>query len=90
MVLVTTLTITQDIPVAGVALIFGIDRFMSEARGLTSLISNAVSTIVVSIWESSCDLPTLHHQLDHGFVEGDLTDLMPVMSDVASTAAVRR
>jgi Na+/H+-dicarboxylate symporter len=48
--LVATLTVMPDLPVAGVALIVGIDRFMSEARALTSTISNAVACIVVAKW----------------------------------------
>jgi Na+/H+-dicarboxylate symporter len=57
--------------VAGVALIVGIDRFMSEARALTSLISNAVATVVVSLWEGACDRTTLKRELEQGFVEAD-------------------
>jgi aerobic C4-dicarboxylate transport protein len=66
--LVATLTVMPEIPVAGVALIVGIDRFMSEARALTSLISNAVASVVVSIWEGACDRATLKRELDGGFV----------------------
>jgi aerobic C4-dicarboxylate transport protein len=51
-----------------VALIVGIDRFMSEARALTSLISNAVASVVVSIREGACDRTTLKRELDSGFV----------------------
>jgi aerobic C4-dicarboxylate transport protein len=61
--LVATLTVMPDLPVAGVALIVGIDRFMSEARALTSTISNAVACIVVSIWEKACDKETLLREL---------------------------
>jgi len=61
--LVATLTVMPDLPVAGVALIVGIDRFMSEARALTSTISNAVACIVVSIWEKACDRETLIREL---------------------------
>lgn len=53
--LVATLTVIPDLPVAGVALLVGIDRFMSEARALTSVISNACAVIFVSIWEGACD-----------------------------------
>ena len=48
------------IPVAGLALILGIDRFMSEARALTNLIGNGVATVVVSKWENELD----HEQLE--------------------------
>ncbi|MBS0344789.1 MAG: cation:dicarboxylase symporter family transporter, partial [Proteobacteria bacterium] len=61
--LVATLTVMPDLPVAGVALIVGIDRFMSEARALTSTISNAVACVVVSIWENACDREVLCREL---------------------------
>jgi len=65
--LVATLTVMPDLPVAGVALIVGIDRFMSEARALTSTISNAVACIVVSIWEKACDREVLASELNQGY-----------------------
>ena len=54
-VLAATLATVGHIPVASIALILGIDRFMSEARALTNLIGNGVATIVVSKWENSLD-----------------------------------
>jgi aerobic C4-dicarboxylate transport protein len=63
--LVATLTVIPDVPVAGIALIVGIDRFMSEARALTSVISNAVATIVVAKWEGKCDFAMLERELAH-------------------------
>jgi Na+/H+-dicarboxylate symporter len=65
--LVATLTVMPDLPVAGVALIVGIDRFMSEARALTSTISNCVASLVVSIWENACDRTVLARELDQNF-----------------------
>jgi aerobic C4-dicarboxylate transport protein len=56
-----------DLPVAGVALIVGIDRFMSEARALTSVISNCVASIVVSIWENACDREVLARELNQNY-----------------------
>jgi Na+/H+-dicarboxylate symporter len=53
--LVATLVVMPDPPVAGVALLVGIDRFMSEARALTSVISNACAVIFVASWEGACD-----------------------------------
>jgi len=53
--LAATLASVGKIPVAGLALILGIDRFMSEARALTNLIGNAVATIVVARWEGELD-----------------------------------
>lgn len=67
--LVATLTVMPEIPVAGVALIVGVDRFMSEARALTSLISNALATVVVSLWEGACDRATLTSELRLGYLE---------------------
>jgi aerobic C4-dicarboxylate transport protein len=53
--LAATLPLVGNVPVAGVALILGIDRFMSEARALTNIIGNAVATVVVSCWEKEID-----------------------------------
>ena len=53
--LASTLAVTPSIPVAGMALILGIDRFMSEARALTNIIGNGVATVVVSRWENEID-----------------------------------
>jgi len=53
--LAATLSATGTIPVAGMVLLLGVDRFMSEARALTNLVGNAVATLVVSKWEGSLD-----------------------------------
>jgi aerobic C4-dicarboxylate transport protein len=53
--LAATLSIVPDVPVAGMALILGIDRFMSECRSLTNFMGNAVATVVVSAWEGALD-----------------------------------
>ncbi len=53
--LAATLAVVPTIPVAGMALILGIDRFMSECRALTNFIGNGVATIVVSNWEKELD-----------------------------------
>ena len=55
--LAATLSVTGSIPVAGLTLLLGIDRFMSEVRALTNFVGNAVATIVVSRWENQLDLP---------------------------------
>ena len=62
-VLAATLSTVGTIPVAGVALILGIDRFMSEARALTNVIGNGVATLVVAKWCHALDTETLHRQL---------------------------
>jgi aerobic C4-dicarboxylate transport protein len=53
--LAATLTATSRVPVAGLALILGVDRFMSEARAITNFIGNAVATLVVAKWEGAFD-----------------------------------
>ncbi|MGR6328750.1 dicarboxylate/amino acid:cation symporter [Sphingomonas sp. XXL09] len=57
--LAATLSIVPSVPVAGMALILGVDRFMSECRSLTNFIGNAVATIVVSRWEGALDRDAL-------------------------------
>ncbi len=57
--LAATLSIVPSVPVAGMALILGIDRFMSECRSLTNFIGNAVATIVISRWEGALDRESL-------------------------------
>ncbi|MCX5513942.1 C4-dicarboxylate transporter DctA [Kaistia algarum] len=63
--LAATLSVVPSVPVAGMALILGIDRFMSECRALTNFIGNAVATIVVARWEGELDEEQLRHAL-HG------------------------
>jgi len=53
--LAATLSVVPTIPVAGMALIFGVDKFMSECRALTNIIGNGVATIVISAWERELD-----------------------------------
>jgi aerobic C4-dicarboxylate transport protein len=62
--LVATLTVIPTIPVAGMALILGIDRFMSMFRALVNMIGNGVATIVVSRWEHELTRETLRANLD--------------------------
>ena len=54
--LAATLSVLPSIPIAGLALILGIDRFMSEARALTNLIGNGVATVVAAKWEDALDV----------------------------------
>jgi aerobic C4-dicarboxylate transport protein len=61
--LVATLTVIPTIPVAGMALILGIDRFMSEARALTNMIGNGVATVVIAKWEGELDHDKLKQAL---------------------------
>jgi len=61
--LAATLSVIPSVPVAGLALIFGIDRFMSEARALTNTIGNGVAAIVISRWEKELDTEQLDREL---------------------------
>ncbi|WP_151634304.1 dicarboxylate/amino acid:cation symporter [Noviherbaspirillum aerium] len=63
-VLAATLSAVGGVPVAGLALILGIDRFMSEARALTNLIGNGVATVVVGKWTGDVDMAQLHKHLN--------------------------
>src|SRR5215831_2293509 len=63
-VLAATLSSIGTIPVASIALILGVDRFMSEARALTNLIGNGLATVVVAKWEGALDEARLHAHLD--------------------------
>ena len=65
-VLAATLSAVGHVPVAGLALILGIDRFMSEARALTNLIGNGVATMVVAKWTGDLDTERLTSQLNQG------------------------
>ena len=64
-VMAATLSAVGHIPVAGLALILGIDRFMSEARALTNLVGNSLATIVVAKWVGQLDTEQLHHALNN-------------------------
>ena len=61
--LAATLAVVPSIPVAGLALILGIDRFMSESRSLTNTIGNGVASIVISRWEKELDYDQLTREL---------------------------
>jgi len=64
-VLAATLSAVGGVPVAGLALILGIDRFMSEARALTNLVGNGVATLVVAKWTGDLDMARLQRRLDN-------------------------
>ncbi|MDP1632387.1 MAG: dicarboxylate/amino acid:cation symporter [Caulobacter sp.] len=80
--LAATLAVVPDIPIAALALIVGIDRFMSECRALTNLVGNGVATLVVARWEGELDRGRLARELaagpgagaDHPLAEGLATD----------------
>ncbi|WP_082474606.1 dicarboxylate/amino acid:cation symporter [Chryseobacterium sp. Leaf201] len=63
--LAATLAVVPEIPIAGMTLILGIDKFMSECRALTNVIGNSVATVVVANWEKQLDKDQLRYCLDH-------------------------
>jgi len=63
--LAATLAVVPEIPIAGMTLILGIDKFMSECRALTNVIGNSVATVVVANWEKQLDKEQFHYCLDH-------------------------
>jgi aerobic C4-dicarboxylate transport protein len=65
-VLAATLSATGTLPIGGLALILGIDRFMSEARAITNVIGNGVAALVVAKWTGDLDMATLNRQLTSG------------------------
>ncbi|MEY3761389.1 MAG: hypothetical protein RIR39_2880, partial [Pseudomonadota bacterium] len=67
--LAATLSTIPTIPVAGLALILGIDRFMSEARALTNIIGNGVATVVAAKWENELDEQKLHALLNPSHIK---------------------
>ncbi|MDP3854832.1 dicarboxylate/amino acid:cation symporter [Phenylobacterium sp.] len=64
--LAATLAVVPDIPPAALALLVGVDRFMSECRALTNLVGNGVATLVIARWEGDLDRETLAYELDKG------------------------
>ena len=67
--LAATLAIVPDIPIQSLALLLGIDKFMSECRALTNLIGNGVATVVISRWEGELDKDKLHEIMAHPLLD---------------------
>jgi len=76
--LAATLAVVPTIPVAGMTLILGIDKFMSECRALTNIIGNGVATVVVSKWERELDKERLTSELKNPSPDDATGDLHPV------------
>ncbi len=81
--LAATLSVVPSVPVAGMALILGIDRFMSECRALTNLVGNAVATLVVARWEGELDTDRLHAALN-----GELKPVGPATTETGTVQVV--
>jgi aerobic C4-dicarboxylate transport protein len=76
--LAATLSIIPDIPIQSLAILLGIDKFMSECRALTNLIGNGVATVVVSRWERELDQAKLRQALKHPVEFGEELESQPV------------
>jgi aerobic C4-dicarboxylate transport protein len=75
--LAATLAIVPDIPVQSIAIILGIDKFMSECRALTNLVGNGVATVVISRWEGELDVAALHETMAHPIAVGEELESLP-------------
>jgi aerobic C4-dicarboxylate transport protein len=71
-VLAATLSAVGHVPVGGLALILGIDRFMSEARAITNVIGNGVASLVVARWTGDLDLAIMRERLHSGITQDEL------------------
>ena len=79
--LAATLSATGRLPVAGLALLLGVDRFMSEARAITNLIGNGVATLAIARWEGELDLAVMRAALAHR--PGEAQNKGPTPADAA-------
>jgi aerobic C4-dicarboxylate transport protein len=75
--LAATLAIVPDIPIQSLALLLGIDKFMSECRALTNLVGNGVATVVISLWEGELDKKALHDTMAHPVSIGEALENQP-------------
>jgi aerobic C4-dicarboxylate transport protein len=76
--LAATLAIVPDIPVQSLAILLGIDKFMSECRALTNLVGNGVATVVISRWEGELDVNELKAAMTHPITLGEALEETPV------------
>ncbi len=75
--LAATLAIVPDIPIQSLAILLGIDKFMSECRALTNLVGNGVATVVISRWEGELDADKLHEAMAHPITLGEEMEPKP-------------
>jgi aerobic C4-dicarboxylate transport protein len=75
--LAATLAIVPDVPIQSLAILLGIDKFMSECRALTNLVGNGVATVVISRWEGELDLAKLHETMAHPITVGEEFEAQP-------------
>jgi aerobic C4-dicarboxylate transport protein len=79
--LAATLSAFPAVPIAGMALLVGIDRFMSEARAVTNLIGNGVATVVVAKWDGSLDVERMNLLLNGSLAADETPPDLVVTTD---------
>jgi len=85
--LAATLSAIPTLPIAGLTLLIGIDRFMSEARAITNLIGNALAAVVVARWEGAIDMGRMRRILDG---QDDGEPVQPIDAAAMGVTASRR
>jgi Na+/H+-dicarboxylate symporter len=73
--LAATLPVVDAVPIAGLALLLGVDRFMAGIRAATNLLSNIIATLVVGRWVGAVDMKVAGAELQRGFMEDDGTSI---------------
>jgi aerobic C4-dicarboxylate transport protein len=76
--LAATLAIVPDIPIQSLAILLGVDKFMSECRALTNLVGNGAATIVISRWEGELDVAQLKAAMAHPVTLGEELEEQPI------------
>lgn len=90
-VLAATLSSLGTVPVASIALILGVDRFMSEARALTNLVGNGIATVVVAKWEGALDVARMNRVLSgETEAEADTPEAVLVADEIRAEAAAHQ
>lgn len=90
-VLAATLSSLGTVPVASIALILGVDRFMSEARALTNLVGNGIATVVVAKWEGALDVARMKRVLaGETEAEADTPEAVLVAGEIRAEAVAHR
>ena len=75
--LAATLAIIPDVPIQSLAILLGIDKFMSECRALTNLVGNGVACVVISRSENELDVDKLHETMAHPISIGEEMETLP-------------
>jgi aerobic C4-dicarboxylate transport protein len=75
--LAATLAIVPEVPIQSLAILLGVDKFMSECRALTNLVGNGVATVVISRWEGELDVDKLHETMAHPIAVGEELETQP-------------